>query len=74
MLEQPNQELMAHYSVKAYSQLTQVNRERLTKLAQWVDQNSIRVNVDRTFPLEETAKALDYQKEKHPRGKVVLAI
>jgi NADPH:quinone reductase-like Zn-dependent oxidoreductase len=74
MLEQPNQELMAQYGVKAYSQLTQVNRERLTKLAQWVDQNSIRVNVDRTFPLEETAKALDYQKEKHPRGKVVLAI
>jgi NADPH:quinone reductase-like Zn-dependent oxidoreductase len=74
MLEQPNQELMAQYGVKAYSQLTQVNKDRLTKLAQWVDQNSIRVNVDRTFPLEETAKALDYQKEKHPRGKVVLAI
>lgn len=46
----------------------------LTKLAQWVDQNKIRVNVDRTFPLEEAAKALDYQKNVHPRGKVVLAI
>jgi alcohol dehydrogenase len=74
MLEQPNQKLMAEYSIKAISQFTQVNRERLTKLAQWVDQNNIRVNVDKTFPLEEAGKALDYQRDVHPRGKVVLAV
>lgn len=74
MTEQPNPELMEQFGVKARSQFTQVNRERLTKLAQWVDQNKIRVNVDRTFPLEETAKALEYPKNVHPRGKVVLAI
>jgi alcohol dehydrogenase len=74
MLEQPNQQLMEQFGVKATFQFTQVNRERLTKLAQWVDQNNIRVNVDRTFPLEEAGKALDYQKDVHPRGKVVLAI
>jgi alcohol dehydrogenase len=74
MLEQPNQQLMEQFGVKAIFQFTQVNRERLTKLAQWVDQNNIRVNVDRTFPLEEAGKALDYQKDVHPRGKVVLAI
>lgn len=74
MLEQPNQGLMEQFGVKATAQFTQVNRERLTKLAQWVDQNDIRVNVDRAFPLEEAAKALDYQRDVHPRGKVVLAI
>lgn len=74
MLEQPNQQLMEQFGVKAIFQFTQVNRERLTKLAQWVDQNNIRVNVDRTFPLEQAGKALDYQKDVHPRGKVVLAI
>ncbi len=74
MLEQPNQQLMEQFSVKAIFQFTQVNRERLTKLAQWVDQNNIRVNVARTFPLEEAGKALDYQKDVHPRGKVILAI
>ena len=74
MLEQPNQQLMEQFGVKAIFQFTQVNRERLTKLAQWVDQNNIRVNVDRTFPLEEAGKALDYQKDVHPRGKVVLVI
>ena len=74
MLEQPNHELIERFGVKAISQFTHVNRERLTKLARWVDENNIRVNVDRTFPLEEAGKALDYQRDVHPRGKVVLAI
>jgi len=74
MLEQPNSELMDHHDVKAIFQFTQADRERLTRLAQWVDQNNMRVNVDRTFLLAEAADALDYQKDVHPRGKVVLAI
>jgi alcohol dehydrogenase len=74
MLEQPNQELMKQFGVKAIFQFTQLSRDRLTKLAQWLDQNNIRVNVDKTFPLEEAGKALDYQRDVHPRGKVVLAI
>jgi NADPH:quinone reductase-like Zn-dependent oxidoreductase len=74
MLEQPDQKLMEQFGVRAISQFTQVNKDRLTKLGQWVDQNNIRVNVDKTFPLDKTAEALDYQKEVHPRGKVVLAI
>jgi alcohol dehydrogenase len=75
MLEQPNSELMNQYGVKAIFQFIQADRERLTKLAQWIDQNKdIRVNVDRTFSLDEAAKALDYQKDVHPRGKVVLTV
>ena len=73
-LKQPNQELMEKYGVKAIFVISQANRERLTKLAQWVDQNNVHVNVDKTFPLDDAAKALDYQKVAHPRGKVVLAI
>jgi NADPH:quinone reductase-like Zn-dependent oxidoreductase len=74
MLEQPNQELMDKFGVKAIFQFTEVNRERLTKLAQWVDQNKIRVNVDKTFSLDDAAKALDYLRDVHPRGKVVLQV
>ena len=74
MLDQPNSELMNQYNVKAIFQFTQADRERLTKLAQWVDQNNIRINVDRTFSLDEAGKALDYQKDVHPRGKVVLTM
>ena len=74
MLEQPNQELMVQFGVKAIFQFTLMNKDRLTKLALWVDQNNIQVNVDKTFPLEEVGKALDYQRDVHPRGKVVLTI
>jgi alcohol dehydrogenase len=73
-LEQPNQELMEKFGVKAIFEFSQVNRERLTKLAQWVDQNNVHVNVDKTFPLDDAAKALEYQRNAHPRGKIVLAV
>jgi alcohol dehydrogenase len=72
MLEQPNQELLHQFGVKATHQFTKVNRERLTRLAQWIDQSNIHVNIDRTFPLDEASKALDYQRDVHPRGKIVL--
>jgi NADPH:quinone reductase-like Zn-dependent oxidoreductase len=74
MLEQPNTELMNQYGIKAIFLFSQVNRQRLTKLAQWVDQNNIKVNIDKTFPLDEAGKALDYQNGVHPRGKVVLTV
>jgi NADPH:quinone reductase-like Zn-dependent oxidoreductase len=65
---------MEKFGVKAIFVFSQVNRERLTKLAQWVDQNNVRVNVDKMFPLDDAAKALEYQKDGHPRGKIVLAV
>jgi NADPH:quinone reductase-like Zn-dependent oxidoreductase len=74
MLEQPNSELMNKYRVKAIFQFTQVNRDRLTKLSQWVDQNNIKVNVEKMFPLDKAGNALDYLKDIHPRGKVVLTV
>jgi alcohol dehydrogenase len=75
MLEQPNSELMHQFGVKAIFQFTQVNRERLTKLAEFIDQqNDIDIHIDKTFTLDEARNALDYQKDTHPRGKIVLAI
>ena len=73
-LEQPNTELMSQYGIKAVFLFSQVNKQRLTKLAQWVDENNIKVNIDKTFPLDEASNALDYQKGGHPRGKVVLTV
>jgi alcohol dehydrogenase len=76
MLEQPNTELMQQFDVKAIFQFTQVNKERLRKLAEFVDEqnNNIDIHIDKTFPLDEAGKALDYQKDVHPRGKIVLVI
>ena len=77
MLEQPNSELMNRYGVKALVQFTHlVNSytQLLTKLAEWVDQNNIKVNIAKTFSIDEAADALDYQKDVHPRGKVVITV
>jgi alcohol dehydrogenase len=73
-LEQPNTELMSQYGIKAVFLFSQVNKQRLTELAQWVDENNIKVNIAKTFPLDEASNALDYQKGGHPRGKVVLTV
>ncbi len=74
MLEQPNSDLMQRFDVKSIYLLTQVNKDRLTQVAKWIDQNNIKIHVDKTFSLDDTAKALDYLKDVHPRGKVVLEI
>jgi hypothetical protein len=42
-------------------------------LAQWVDENNIRVNIEK-FSLDEAGDAIDYQKDVHPRGKVVITV
>ncbi len=74
MLEEPNPELMNRYGMKAIGQLTQTTRERLSKLAELVEKGVIKVQVDRTFPLDQAAEALEYLRTGHPRGKVVLEI
>jgi alcohol dehydrogenase len=43
-------------------------------LAQWVDQNNIKVNIDKTFSLDEAGKSLVFQKDLHPSGKIVLTV
>jgi alcohol dehydrogenase len=74
MLEQPSSELMNQFGIKAIFLLSKVDKQRLARLALWVDQNNIKINVEKTFSLDEASKALDYQKDEHPRGKVVLTV
>ena len=74
MLEKPNEALAKKYGVKTISQFTQVSRERLEKLAQLVNDGAIKINIDKTFPLEKAGEALEYQEKGHPRGKVVIKI
>lgn len=74
MLEQPNEELMAQYGIKAIGQFTQPTTERLAKLAELVDQGVVKVHIDKTFPLEEIVDAFKYRETSSPRGKVVVQI
>jgi NADPH:quinone reductase-like Zn-dependent oxidoreductase len=74
MLVQPNKDLMEKYGVKAINEWTEPTTNRLTKIANLVDQGVIKINIDKTFPLDQTAQALTYQQKEHPRGKVVIVV
>ncbi|MDB5163628.1 MAG: hypothetical protein JWS12_245 [Candidatus Saccharibacteria bacterium] len=74
MTEQPNEELAAQHQVTAIAQQTRTTTERLTKLAELVDQGAIKPQIDKVFPLEEASQALAYIQEGKHRGKVVIKV
>ncbi len=74
MVEQPNDELVKQYNTEYTYQFTQVTTARLTHITELVDKHIIKINIDKIFPLDEAAEALDYLATGHPRGKVVIQI
>lgn len=74
MLEQPNEELMQQHGVKAYLQFTKVTPERLAAITKLVEENTLKVTIDKTYPLEQTGEAVEYLHSGHHRGKVVIKV
>ena len=74
MLERPRQDLMTQHGVEAFFLFTQVTSDRLAQLSRWIDQDALQLRIDRTFPLDEAAAALQYQEKASPKGKVVIVI
>lgn len=74
MNDQPDEAKVAAARINYVAQQSRSTSERLQKVAELADQGAIKVTVDRVFPLEQAAEALEYLKTGHPRGKVVLKI
>jgi len=74
MVEKGGEELAKEHNVNVVSQFTRVTTERLAKVAELVDNGTIKPSVDKTFSLDEAAEALEYLKVEHPRGKVVIQV
>ena len=74
MLNPVDEELAKTKNITAVMQQTGVTTERLNKLTEFVEQGIITVNVEKTFPLEQAAEALDYLKNTLPKGKVIIVI
>lgn len=74
MLGQPNPELAKQHGVTAVGQMTHATTDVLKRLAQLVDSGTIKIHVDRVFPLTNAKEAFQLLEEGHPRGKVVLEI
>lgn len=74
MIAKPDAELMAKFGVQAIAQVTQVNTNRLIKVAELVDQGVIKPQVTAVFPLEKIADAVRQMETGPRRGKTVLTV
>jgi NADPH:quinone reductase-like Zn-dependent oxidoreductase len=74
MVEQPDETLAREGQVQYTHQFTRVTPDRLKAVAELVDQGAIKPVIDQTFPLDQAARALEYQKTGNPKGKVVLQV
>ena len=74
MIEKPTFALNQQYNVKAISQNTELNTDRLITLKHLVERGVVKVHIDKIFTLDESGEALLHLKKNHPRGKVVIRV
>ena len=74
MVAEPDEKRMKETGVKMINQFSQPNTDRLTRLAQLVDQGIVTPNIGRVFPLERAAEAFRFREEGKPSAKVVVAV
>jgi alcohol dehydrogenase len=74
MVDRENESLAKQYNIKYVHIFTQVTTERLRTIAKLVDDNALHVHIDKVFPFNEAAEALEYVKTGHPKGKVVIQV
>ena len=67
-------DLAAKYRIEYIAQFTRVTTERLNALSKLVDSGAVHPVIDKVFPLNQAAEALEYLKTGRPRGKVVISI
>jgi alcohol dehydrogenase len=74
MSAQPDEARMRETGVTAIGQFTQPTTERLTKLAQLVDDGVVTPHVGRIFPLEQSVEAFRFREDRKNEGKVIVAV
>lgn len=74
MVAMPNEALAKQYEVEFISQATKVNTDKLSKLAELLDQGVITVHIEKTFPLDQAGEALEYLRTTPPKGKLVIKV
>jgi NADPH:quinone reductase-like Zn-dependent oxidoreductase len=74
MAAQPDEALAGKHQIGYTAQFTRVTQERLNAIAALVDEGALKPAIDKVFPLEKAAEAMEYLKTGHPTGKVVIRI
>jgi NADPH:quinone reductase-like Zn-dependent oxidoreductase len=74
MVQPPDEALVKQSDITYVLQQSRTITERLTKIAEMVDDGKLKVNIDKVFSLDQAAQAVEHLKSNHPRGKVVIKI
>jgi alcohol dehydrogenase len=74
MNEQPDEQLTGKHEVTALHLHSKVNAESLNKVKALIEEEIIKPQIAKTFPLEQTVEAFNYFETGHPQGKVVIRI
>jgi alcohol dehydrogenase len=74
MVAPPNEEQVNLKNINYTYQQSKPTPERLEAIKKLVEDNKLKVHVDKIFSLEEASEALEYLKTGHPRGKVVIKV
>ncbi len=74
MVEPFDEEKVKETGINYIQQNTVPTNENLNKIAELFDAGKLKINVDKVFPLDQAAEALEYLNSGHPRGKVVLSL
>jgi NADPH:quinone reductase-like Zn-dependent oxidoreductase len=61
-------------SKKVGNLLLEINKENLVALKDLIEAGKVKSVIDRCYPLDEIAEAIDYYRRGHARGKVVLTM
>ncbi|HET8991838.1 MAG TPA: NADP-dependent oxidoreductase [Candidatus Saccharimonadales bacterium] len=74
MASQPSAELDAKYDIHSMHQSTKVTTGKLNAIAELVNDDQLKIHIDKLFDLTDAPEALEYLKTGHPRGKVVVQV
>ena len=74
MAAPPDADLAAKLGVTALGAMTQATSERLDRLSHLVADGTLKVHIDRVFPLDEIGQAFRAREAGHVKGKIVLQI
>lgn len=69
-----DKEASQNQGVTALSQMTEVTSEKLNKLRELAENAKLKVHIEKEFPLDQSAEALDFLRNSSPRGKVVIKV
>jgi NADPH:quinone reductase-like Zn-dependent oxidoreductase len=73
-LTEPSQQTAAQYGVRALRYTVEADGKELAEILSLVTSGRVKPHVQKTYPLEETAQALNSVEQGHSVGKIVLTV